>query len=39
MSEDEKGMLAVFGGLAMLGLLLRTKGGIDEQQLAEVALS
>lgn len=37
MTEDEKGMLAVFGGLAMLGLLLRTKGEINEQQLAEDA--
>jgi len=35
MTEDQKNMLAVFGGLAMIGLLMRSKGEINEQQLAE----
>ena len=35
MSEDHKNLVTFYSGLAMLGLLLRSKGEINEQQLAE----
>jgi hypothetical protein len=38
MNEDSKQMLAFFGGMALVGLLARSRETLDPRQLAEQAL-